>query len=204
MSTKKIILVVDDMPENLTLIRSLLKDYFDVRLAKSGKMALGLLENLKVDLILLDVEMPGMSGFEFLRQLDDKDSLNRKTPVIFITSHGERDLINDAINAGAKDYLLKPINAEALFKKIDNVIGMPEIKTSPLEGNLKFLLSAAESGDSEQIESIVKVLLEITRSKDERIRNSMEDIAKLMYDFDYEKGIKKTNEFLHNLSLHRW
>ena len=203
MMHRKIILVVDDMSENLTLIRSMLKDHFDVRLAKSGKMALGLLANLKVDLILLDIEMPGMTGFEFLKRLYDTDSLNKKTPVIFITSHADRDLINEAINAGAKDYLLKPVKTEALYKKIDDVIGMPEIKTNPLEGNLKSLLSAAASADSERIEDFLKELQRISLTRDERIRNSIDEIGKLMHAFEYERGITKINDLLHNLSLNR-
>ena len=55
MSDRKIILAVDDMPESLTIMRTLLQDYFDIRLAKTGKLALNLLENTKVDLIFLDI-----------------------------------------------------------------------------------------------------------------------------------------------------
>ena len=204
MRKTKIILVVDDMIENLTFLRSMLKDYFDVRLAKSGKIALTLLENLKVDLILLDIEMPGMSGFEFLRRLDtDDDSMNKKTPVIFVTSHADRDLINDAINSGAKDYILKPVNAELLFKKIENIIGLPETKTNPLEGNLKSLLNAVASANSEKIDDLLKDLNNVAVAKDDRIRSSIQEITKLLQVYEYEKGTTKINEFLHNLSLNR-
>ena len=126
MTGKKIILAVDDMPENLMLLGSLLEKYFDVRLAKSADMALNILGRIKVDLILLDIVMPEMSGFEFLNLLYSRNSLNKKAPVIFITSHADLDVIGKAIKAGAKDYIVKPIIAETLYKKINAVIGIPE------------------------------------------------------------------------------
>ena len=203
MKERKIILAVDDMPESLTLLRSILKDYFDIRVAKSAKMALGLLNNLQVALILLDIEMPGMSGFEFLRQVNVKDSLNKDTPVIFVTSHADKKFISQALDNGAKGYLLKPIKADALYKKIDAVIGMPENKNSLLEKKLNSLMVAAASGDSGQVESLAKELLVITKGQEAHIHSTMEDIAKLMLNFDYEKGIIKIKELLHNLSLKR-
>ncbi|MDR0463658.1 MAG: response regulator, partial [Treponema sp.] len=66
MADKKIILAVDDMPENLMLLGSLLESYFDVRLAKSADMAMNVLNKTKVDLILLDIVMPEMLGFDFM------------------------------------------------------------------------------------------------------------------------------------------
>ena len=201
MTDRKIILAVDDMSENLTLLRSMLEDYFDIRLAKSAKMALTLLDNTVVDLILLDIEMPGMSGFEFLRQLRLVNSKNKDTPVIFVTSHAKADLITQAINSGAKDYLLKPIKADALYKKIDAVIGMPEDKTDPLEKKLKALMSAAVSGDSSRAESIMAELKNHVLGQNVHKRRFVEDIGNFIHAFDYEKGINKIKEFLVYLSL---
>ena len=203
MANRKIILIVDDATETLTLLRSMLNDYFDVRVAKSAKMALGLLGNLHVDLILLDIEMPGMSGFEFLRQLKERKSTNKDTPVIIITSHSNKKFIDEAIGAGAKGYLLKPIKSDTLYEKIGTVIGMPESATNTMEEKLKMLLSAVGSGDSSQAESLTRELLVMARPREEQIRSSMEEIAKLILAFDYEKGLVKIQEFIHNLSLNR-
>ena len=203
MANQKIILVVDDMAENLTLLRSMLSDYFDVRLAKSAKMALGLLSNLQVDLILLDIEMPGMSGFEFLRQISERSLNNKDTPVIFVTSHANREFIHEAAKIGVRGYLLKPIGAETLYEKIGSVIGMPEGKTNTMEEKLKTLLLAAGSGDSAMAESLTNELLVMARSQEDQIRSSMEAVAELIQAFEYEKGIIKIQEFLHNLSLNR-
>ena len=200
MAERRTILVVDDMTENLTFMRSLLQDYFDVRLAKSGKMAISLLENVKVDLILLDIEMPGMSGFELIRRIKSYDSLNKKTPIIFVTSHADVDYIHNAISAGAKDYILKPVKEEALYKKIEAVIGMPEHTISSLEGNLKSLAAAVSSGDSAKAESILAELDSLSSGQNVHKRQYAEDVKKLILAFEYEKGLKKIEAFLNYLS----
>jgi len=203
MAERRIVLAVDDMPENLTLMRSMLQDFFDIRLAKSGKMALALLENLKVDLILLDIEMPGMSGFEFMKRIKTDDSMNKKTPVIFVTAHAGLDYIHDAISAGAKDYVLKPVNAEALYKKIDAIIGMPEYTVSSLEGNLLSLKAALTCGDSIKADSLFKELVNLINDQNVHQRQYAEDIGALVLGFEYEKGIKKIDALLDYLARNK-
>ena len=200
MAEKRIILVVDDMTENLTLMRSMLQDYFDVRLAKSGRIAMSLLENVKVDLILLDIEMPSMSGFELIRRIKLYETPNKKTPIIFVTSHADVEYIHEAVTAGAKDYILKPVKAEALYKKIDAVMGMPEFKINSLEGNLRSLKSAVTSGDSVQAESLLAELGSLVSGQNIHIRNYAEDVEKLILAYEYEKGLKKIEAFLDYLS----
>ena len=200
MAERKIILVVDDMSENLTLMRSMLEDYFDVRLAKSGRMALSLLEKIKVDLILLDIEMPSMSGFELIRRIKLYETDNKKTPIIFVTTHGDKDYIQEAVSAGAKDYLLKPVNAEALYKKIDAVIGMPSITANSLEGILQSLTFSINSGDSARAESLLAELGNAVKSKNEHFIQYAEDIKKFILAFDYEKALQKIDSFLYDLS----
>jgi putative two-component system response regulator len=200
MSEKKIVLAVDDVSENLSLLRSMLEDFFDVRLAKSAKMALSLLENTKVDLILLDIEMPGMSGLEFLNTFREKNPDGKHTPVIIVTSHASTDFVKDAINAGAKDYLVKPIKTEALHKKIDSLIGMPAIKarsSNPLENKLDMLIAALGSGDSARSEALVQEIAKIVaQSKSGSSRLYLEKIETLIRSYEFEKAIKETRDFL--------
>lgn len=123
-SGKKVILTVDDVSMNLMIIKNLLSKYFDVRVAKSGELALFILGSVKVDLILLDIEMPGMSGFDFIdivRKIPDV----KDTPIIFVTSHANTNIISKAIRAGAKDYVVKPINTKILKEKIFGALNMP-------------------------------------------------------------------------------
>jgi putative two-component system response regulator len=202
MGDKKIILAVDDMPENLMLLGSLLEAYFDVRLAKSADMALSLLASTKVDLILLDIVMPEMSGFDFLTILRDRDSPNKKTPIIFITSFADLDVIGRAIKLGAKDYIVKPIVAETLYKKIDAVIGLPVHIPNIIEGKLEKLMAAAASANEIQAEGLIKDLLVVSKGIP-HIASSLEDIAKLIRDFEYVEGMNKIGILLHTLELYK-
>jgi putative two-component system response regulator len=202
MGDKKIILAVDDMPENLMLLGSLLEDYFDVRLAKSALMALNLLNGIKVDLILLDIVMPEMSGFEFINLLRERESPNRKTPVIFITSYADLDVIGRAIKSGARDYIVKPIVAETLYKKIDAVIGIPVHIPNIIEGKLEKLMAAVASANKVQAETLMKELLSVSKGIP-HINNSLEGIAKLIRNFEYEDGMNKIGILLHTLELYK-
>jgi PleD family two-component response regulator len=118
---KKIILAVDDLPSNLTKVKEILSDTYDVRLAKNAPMALSMMNRMDVDLVLLDIEMPGMSGFDFMKELGEDDPRS-KVPVIFVTSHASREFVIRAVQAGAKDYIAKPFNRETLRKKVSDVL----------------------------------------------------------------------------------
>ena len=204
MTERKIILAVDDMQENLTLLRSLLKELFDVRLAKSAKLALQLLENTRVDLILLDIEMPAMSGIEFMKRLRQNYTPNRATPVICVTSHANSEIIEEAVNSGARDYVVKPIKAEILFKKIKAAIGLPTERTTPhpMEIKVESLLGAARSGDITLSETILEELSRLSQN-DPVCNHYVEQIEKFIKAFDFEKGIKDITEFLDYLSFNR-
>jgi CheY-like chemotaxis protein len=117
MSEKKVILAVDDMSMNLRTMKVILEEKYAIRLAKSGEFALEILKGAKIDLVLMDIEMPGMTGFEVvdaLRKIPGCETI----PVIFITSHATPDLIVAAYEHGAGDYIVKPINPDVLLNKI--------------------------------------------------------------------------------------
>jgi CheY-like chemotaxis protein len=121
---KKIILAVDDMPLTLAAIRTILQNDFDIRLTKSPKTAFVILNTIQVDLILLDIEMPEMSGFEFLKELRTNPDYakHKTTPVIFVTSHETEEFVQQVRASGAEGYVSKPIIAQALIDKIGSAI----------------------------------------------------------------------------------
>jgi putative two-component system response regulator len=121
MADKLIILAVDDMSMNLRTIKTILEKKYDIRLAKSGELALGILKNTPVKLVLLDIEMPGMSGFEVIDEIKKRPDCGNM-PVIFITSHATPDLIVSAYEHGAGDYIIKPINPQVLEKKVEALL----------------------------------------------------------------------------------
>ena len=117
----KTILAVDDAPANLQILQGLLSESYDIRLAKSGKMALLSLERSTPDLILLDIEMPEMSGFDVLDIINKNERL-KKIPVIFLTAHATKEFVVDAIQRGAKDYVVKPFDPDILRSKIKKLL----------------------------------------------------------------------------------
>ena len=113
-----VILAVDDMPENRELISRLLsRAGHTVISAVSGEEALELLETRGVDVVLLDLMMPGIGGAEVLRRMKEHEEL-RATPVIMISGRQDMDQIISCIQAGADDYLLKPFNPVLLQARI--------------------------------------------------------------------------------------
>ncbi|MBQ8945823.1 MAG: diguanylate cyclase [Lachnospiraceae bacterium] len=141
------IVVVDDDVTSLKLIRSTLKDQMmKVSVLRSGRELLTFVQKHSPDLILLDVLMPEMDGFETYRQLRDiekKDGTN-PTPVIFLTGEADADVEKRGLKEGAADFLHKPANKEVLLQRIHNTINnsrvmenlMTEANTDRLTGLL--------------------------------------------------------------------
>ncbi len=113
-----VILAVDDLPENRELVSRLLqRTGHTVISAESGEEALELLDTMGVDVVLLDLVMPGIGGAEVLKRLKDDERL-RATPVVMISGQQDMDQIVGCIEAGADDYLLKPFNPVLLQARI--------------------------------------------------------------------------------------
>lgn len=113
----KRILVVDDKPNNLSLVTSLLKPYYEVMLANNGERAIRTASEKLPDLILLDIMMPGMSGFEVCEVLKSQP-LTALIPIIFLTARNDGDDFEKAYDIGAVDYVTKPVNAKELLMRV--------------------------------------------------------------------------------------
>ncbi len=118
----KHILVIDDDPIMLRLIKQELKAYYNVATAVNGKIGLNFLERKKTDLILLDYEMPEESGADVLVKLRANDK-TKDIPVIFLTGINDREKIKKVLSMKPQGYLLKPIECEQLVQAIGQVIG---------------------------------------------------------------------------------
>lgn len=119
---KKHILVVDDNPMMLKVIKESLKEEYEVATAISGKIARKYLTNRSVDLILLDYEMPGESGSEVLEKLR-QDQETKDIPVIFLTGVKDRAKIQKVLQLKPQGYLLKPIEHDKLLGAIKGLLG---------------------------------------------------------------------------------
>ena len=112
---KKCILVVDDDSMNLARTKKILGKDYVVFCASSGTEALNTLRREEVDLVLLDIEMPRMNGFETFERMKD---FGADIPVIFLTASGDEEDVMSAIRLGAVNYLKKPFYPEELLKRV--------------------------------------------------------------------------------------
>ncbi len=129
----KKILVVDDQPDNVFILRDRLEHYgFDVISAYDGPTAIEKAITEMPDLILLDVMMPGMSGFEVCREIT-RNEKTRLIPVILVTALTGVEDLKDGLNAGAFDYIKKPFNRVELIARINSALRFSESNKMLLE-----------------------------------------------------------------------
>jgi putative two-component system response regulator len=112
------IFLVDDNPTNLTIGRNILLNDYDVFTIQSGQKMFKMMEKMTPDLILLDVEMPEMNGYEVIKQLKAGER-GRHIPVIFLTAKNDSGSELEGLSLGAVDYITKPFSPPLLLKRIE-------------------------------------------------------------------------------------
>ncbi len=113
----KHILVVDDNKTNLIAAKTVLSDLYKVTAVTMGAQALKFLENNSCDMVLLDIDMPEMDGFEVLRQIKERH-MEEEPPVLFLTGNTEAEIIGRCIADGGMDVLEKPFVSNVLLNRI--------------------------------------------------------------------------------------
>jgi putative two-component system response regulator len=116
---RQVIFLVDDNLANLTTGRTILKDHYDIFSIPSGAKLFEMLEKVMPDLILLDIEMPGMNGYGALEKLKGERK-TRGIPVIFLTARNDPGSELEGLSLGAIDYISKPFSPPLLLKRIEN------------------------------------------------------------------------------------
>lgn len=138
------ILIVDDAPANLKILNDILDaEGYKVRPVLSGTMALQVAQVEKPDLILLDIMMPGMNGFELCRLLQENDNLS-DVPIIFISALTDTNEIVRALTSGAADYITKPFNAEEVKARVATHVKLYRQKAELREQSIKLQKLNAE------------------------------------------------------------
>ena len=113
------ILIVDDIPNNVQVLGTILSDHgYTLNIAQNGEQALALVRKVSVDLILLDILMPVMDGFETCRRLKENPD-TRDIPVIFLTAFDEKDKVVEGLALGAVDYITKPFESKEVIARIE-------------------------------------------------------------------------------------
>jgi putative two-component system response regulator len=129
MTQKPAILIVDDEAMNVRLLSSILKQDYDLRVAMSGEQALAHIaeHHAELDLILLDVNMPGISGIDVLATLGEKKEW-AEIPVIFVTARDQEGEEADGLERGAVDYITKPVSAPIVRARINTQLTLRRAK----------------------------------------------------------------------------
>ncbi|MFC1689041.1 SpoIIE family protein phosphatase [Pseudomonadota bacterium] len=123
--SKRVILAVDDTPENLDVVKGILASDYVVKAAINGPIALKIAEKHQPDLILLDVMMPGMDGYEVCQKLKE-NPVTRDIPVIFVTALDQTSDEARGFSLGAADYIFKPVNPPILHARVKTHLALKQ------------------------------------------------------------------------------
>ena len=121
MEEKIIVLAIDNNPVQLKLYKEMLVPRYDLRVVKAASEAFNFLNSNKADIILLDIQMPNVSGFEFLSDIKKIPSYF-KVPIIIVSGNTTQDFLKEAEDSSAEDVLIKPVTAELLVSAIEKAI----------------------------------------------------------------------------------
>ena len=167
-----LILVIDDNPEVLKLMKMLLSDEFDLEMTTSAEKGLALLKEKNPDLVLCDVMMPGMDGHAFSRAVKGDESL-KHIPIILVTARTGAEMLAQGIQAGADDYISKPFDSVELKARIRSLLRFREVESelALVNRNLKMRTSDLVDQQRSLFLSTVKSLASAIDAKDEYTRH---------------------------------
>ena len=195
---RQTIFLVDDLETNLLAGRDALQDVYDVYTFDSGARMLKVLEKLTCDLILLDIKMPEMDGYEILAKLKD-NALTASIPVIFLTSLSNEEDEAKGLSLGAADYIMKPFSQPLLKKRIKTQLTLVNYNN-----NLQAMVEEKTKAVIELKNIILKTVAELIDCRDTvsvghagRIQSYMEVFMNAMKKYDvYGKEIASYDEQL--------
>ena len=172
-SDKARVLIVDDEESNRKLLTRLLSREYDVVTLQDGEEALALLERVDVDVVLLDVRLPGLDGFEVCSRLKIMPR-TRLVPVVLVTGLGAREHRLRGIHVGADDFLTKPFDAEELHARLASLVRLK-----------------AHTDDLESAEAILKSLALTIDARDPYTDGHCERLSKLAVALGRSLGLSK-------------
>jgi len=148
------ILIVDDMPHNIQIVASMLKkEGHRLSFAQNGPVALNLLESTAFDLVLLDIQMPDMDGFEVCKTLRSHPGSAAHTPIIFLTANVSTEQTIKGLELGAVDYITKPVEPMELRARVRTQLELKHARDQILEQNERLEILNREKSELLQIVS---------------------------------------------------
>ena len=196
---KKKILIVDDIAENIQLAANILiDDGYSVEFATNGIEALDWIENEYFDLVLLDVMMPEMDGFQVCQKIRENPNYNN-LPIIFLSASSDKESTIQGLKSGAQDFATKPFYAGELLLRIET-----QIQLSHARKNLQSLNASLDEKVKERTSDLVKALIELKEANQElSIQNEEKEKRAVELTIAKEKAEESDNlktAFLQNMS----
>ncbi|MCL2002886.1 MAG: response regulator [Oscillospiraceae bacterium] len=166
--SRELIVIVDDDITNLTIARKNLAETYAVFTAPSGKKLFSLLEKVEPDLILLDVNMPEMNGYEVIRQLKNNEE-TKQIPIIFLTAKGGGESELEGLSLGAVDYIVKPFSPPLLRKRIELhlLVAAQKRELVILNNHLQELVDAKTQSVLELQNTLLHAMAELVEYRDD-------------------------------------
>jgi len=172
------ILIVDDMPTNIEILNEILGNDYEILFATNGEDAINIASNVSPDLILLDVVMPDIDGYEVCRRLKSNEK-TKDIPVIFITSMDHEEDESKGLNIGAIDYITKPISSSIVKARVRNHL---ELKTyRDYLKNLSTMDGLTGIPNRRRFDEVIDL-------EWRRARRNQTPLSLLMMDIDYFKA----------------
>ena len=168
MREEKTVLIIDDIDTNIHLLIELFDGKYDILASTDGKSALEILDEENIDIVLLDINMPDMDGFEVCKRIKE-NSKTKDIPVIFITASSNEESIEKAYEVGGVDYITKPFKAREVLSRINNHLLLSEkskVLTHDLEENITLLNQYKQVVDESLLVSKTDIKGNITYAND--------------------------------------
>ncbi len=198
---KPIILIVDDIIENLQVLGSTLFDSgYEIAIAENAKSALKILDEILPDLILLDIMMPEIDGFQLCKQIKNNDAL-KDIPIIFLTAKSDTDNIIKGFQYGAVDYITKPFNQSELLIRVQSHIELQQSKRQIEETNEQLKIFIREKDEflgiaAHDMKNPINVILGFSNLIINEIDKLNIDTDEKQIISNYLKKIKQTSSFM--------
>jgi len=192
-----LILVVDDILLNLQFIAEVLESAgYEITLASSGKQAIERMQLVRPDLILLDLMMPDMNGFEVCDEIKSDLSL-ADIPIIFITASNEEEDVLQAFDKGAVDYIVKPFNTHELLARIRTHLELRYTQCQlkkMLQEQKELIRNLEKLANTDSLTGVWnrRYLLNIAEKETQRSRRYNRPLSVLMIDIDHFKNVNDT------------
>ncbi len=182
---KNKILIVDDDKSSQDLMATILQKNYEIKVANNGKIALEILDIYTIDLILLDINMPVMDGYEFAKVLKKTKKL-KHIPFIFLTTKNSEDSIVEGFNLGAKDFISKPVKKEELKLRIKT-----QLKISKLQNKLLYKINLIKTKNEiilkqERLSAMAEMLDAVAHQWKQPLSIILLNIEQIVMEFNYD------------------